>query len=173
MKSFIFALLLFCSPKVVTIYSYTVTACNGSDIKFNQFRHKKILLVNIATGSPQAYQLQQLQQLYSQHLDSLVIVGFPSNSFGNESKTDSELVIYMQQQGIDFPMALKSSVRGTDANAVYYWLANKLYNNAMNANVDRDFQKYLLDSRGRLVGEYDSSISPLSNTILDALHKYE
>ncbi|MBS1733764.1 MAG: hypothetical protein JST02_10760 [Bacteroidetes bacterium] len=173
MKVFLISLLLFCSPKVVTIYSYTITGCNGSDIKFNQFRHKKILLVNIASGSAQAYQLQQLQQLQSQHQDSLIIVGFPSNSFGNEPKSDSELVVYLQQQGISFPVAMKSSVRGTEANAIYRWLGSKLYNDAMNADVDRDFQKFLVDSRGRLVGQYDSSISPLSSTILNALHKYE
>src|SRR4051812_36184625 len=74
-----------------SIYAIQFKDIDGADMSLSPYRGKKILLVNIATGSIYANQIGQLQQLHQLFLDSLVIIAFPSNSFGKESRTDQEI----------------------------------------------------------------------------------
>jgi len=170
MIKIIISALLILSPAIVSIYSYQVPAANNGILDFNDYRHKKILLVNIASGSNQVGQLAALQQLYAAHSDSLVVVAFPSNSFGNEPKSDSEIVSFMQQNyQISFPIAAKSEVKGSQANVIYKWLENKTLNDVVSVKMRTDFQKYLIDERGKIIGQFDSSISPLSAVVQNAI----
>ncbi len=76
--------------QITSIYSFDVQTINKGTIHLSDYTNKKILLVNIATGSEYANQLQSLEQLYQTYKDSLVVIAFPSNSFGNENHSDSE-----------------------------------------------------------------------------------
>jgi len=164
----------FSSLMVVSIYSLSVADVNDGSINFNQYQGKKILIVNTATGDTTAnQQLAELQQLYQQNQDSLVVIAFPSNSFGNQPGTNQEIKALMQGiYGVTFPIAVKSWVRGDSANIVYKWLGSKLQNDMMNSRTIRDYQKYLVDGTGRLVAKFDSSISPMSGQIRDAISRY-
>lgn len=166
--------LVFSSVMVVSIYSLSVSDVNDGSINFNNYRGKKILIVNTATGNTAAnQQLVELQQLYLQHQDSLVVVAFPSNSFGREPGTNAQIKALMQvTYGVTFPIAVKSWVRGDSANIVYQWLSSKLQNEMMNSRTIRDYQKYLVDGTGRLVAKFDSSVNPLNAKIQDAINRY-
>jgi glutathione peroxidase-family protein len=157
---------------IVSIYSFSVPGCgSGTTINFNNYQNKKILLVNVATSGSGAAQLAELQQLYLQHKDSMVIIAFPSNSFGNEHRNDSAIKSFMHDSiGISFPVAAKSCVRGDSANVIYQWLGSKLQNELMNARVKKDYQKFLVDKDGWLVGAFDSVVSPLSPLLQNAIH---
>jgi len=171
-KLFALIILVF-SATIVSIYSLSVADINGGSIRFNQYINKKILVVNTATGNAQAnQQLTELQHLYQQQHDSLVIIAFPSNSFGNEPGTNAEIKNFMQATyGITFPIAAKSWLTGDSANAIYKWFANKQQNDVMNAKTEKDFQKFLIDRNGNIIGRFDSSISPLSSIILNAVQQ--
>lgn len=159
------------SVLIVSIYSLSVPDLNNSSINFNNYRGKKILIVNTATGNTAAnQQIAELQQLYLQHQDSLVVIAFPSNSFGNEQGTNAQIKAFMQgTYGVTFPIAVKSWVKGDSANIIYQWLGSKLQNERMDAKTKRDFQKYLINESGRLVGKFDSLINPLSPIIQAAI----
>lgn len=174
MLKLLFLNLLMPSFWVVSIYSLSVADVNNGSINFNQYQGKKILIVNTATGNAAAnQQLVQLQQLYQQYQDSLVVIAFPSNSFGRQPGTNEEIKALMQgTYGVTFPIAVKSRVRGDSANVVYQWLSSKLQNDMMNSRTTRDYQKYLIDGMGRLVAKFDSSISPMSVQIQDAINRY-
>jgi len=158
---------------IVSIYSLSIADVNNASINFNNYRGKKILIVNTATGNASAnQQLVQLQQLYQQNQDSLVVIAFPSNSFGLEPGTNAQIKTLMQgTYGVTFPIAVKSWVQGDSANVVYQWLGSKLQNDMMNSRVIRDYQKYLIDGTGRLIAKFDSSVSPTSRVIHDAIHR--
>lgn len=150
-----------------SIYSFVVGGANGSGIDFDNFRNKKILLVNIATNSPRAGQLGELQQLQEQYGDSLVIIGFPSNSFGNESRSNAEIVEFCQSQyEVSFFIAAKGAVKGSNAQAVYQWLTRQSENGVADSEVKSDFQKYLIDRNGELLGIFSGSVSPLDNQLV-------
>lgn len=162
------------SVTVVSIYSLSVADVNDGSINFNNYRGKKILIVNTATGNTAAnQQLVQLQQLYQQNQDSLVVIAFPSNSFGNQPGNNQQIKAMMQgTYGVTFPIAVKTWVRGDSANIVYQWLSSKLQNEMMNSRVIRDYQKYLVDGTGKLVAKFDSSVSPLNSAIQDAINQH-
>lgn len=159
------------SGTIVSIYSLSVPDVNNGSIHFNDYRGKMILIVNTATGNSAAnQQLVQLQQLYQQHQDSLVVIAFPSNSFGNEPGTNAQIKAAMQgTYGVTFPIAAKSWVRGDSANILHEWLGSKLQNDMMDGKVKRDFQKFLVDKTGLLIGRFDSSVSPLSPLIQNVI----
>lgn len=154
-----------------SIYNYQVPAIDGGTIDFNNYRGKKIFLVNIATGSGYASQLPALEQLYQRHKDSMVVIGFPSNSFGNEPLTDGQIAHSLRNTyGITFPLAAKQVVIGDSAHAVYKWLASKEENGVLRSRIRGDFQKYLLNRQGKLVGIFDTATAPLSERIQSAIH---
>lgn len=170
MKITLSILSMFLIAAAPTIYGFTVTGADGSSISFNQFEGKKILLVNIATGSPRVNQLQELQQLQNQYADSLVVIGFPSNSFGQESKSNEELVKYLNALSVTYRIALKGEVSGENAQPLYKWLTDHSKNGVTNSIVKEDFQKYLIDTRGELMGIFAGSVSPLDNQVIASIN---
>jgi glutathione peroxidase len=170
LKLFLICLIV-SSVLVVSIYSLSVADVDNGSINFNNYRGKKILIVNTATGNSQAnQQIAELQQLYLQYQDSLVIIAFPSNSFGNEPGTNAEIKSMMQgTYGVTFPIAVKSWVRGDSANIIYKWLSDKLQNEMMNSKATRDYQKYLINGSGKLVAKFDSIVNPLNARIQNAI----
>ena len=68
-----------------------------------------------------------------------------------------------------FPIAAKLSILGKDQHPLYQWLTNKTHNGKLDSTVAWNFQKYLLDEEGHLIGSFPSSTSPIDETILDFL----
>lgn len=166
MKYFITGIFLVCSFFTTSIYTYTVHAYDGSDISFSGLAGKKILVVNIATGSDKVGQLRQLQLLQDEFADSLVVVGFSSNSFGNENRNDLEIQRFCRTMyGVDFLIAAKGSVKGESIQPIYAWLTQQGLNGSLDSEVKDDFQKYLIDEDGHLLAVFAGRISPLDNMI--------
>ncbi len=172
MLKLLFLVFFIFTGTIVSIYTISVTSIDSSTIDFNNYRGKTILIVNTASDKAQAnQQFAELQQLYLQHKDSMVIIAFPSNSFGNETRTNAEIKSFMQgTYGITFPIAAKSRVSGDSVNVLFQWLGSKTENDVMNGKTIRDFQKYLIDKEGNIVAKFDSSSSPLSTIMQNAIH---
>lgn len=153
-----------------SIYDFQVTDVDNNTINFSNFQGKKILLVNIATGSTNVSQLEQLQQLQQQHTDSLVVIGFPSNSLGHEPRSNSEIKQFCQEQyGANFRLAAKGSVRGADIQPLYNWLTHQSENGVLSNEVLADFQKFLVGRNGLLIGVFGPGVNPMDSTILNAI----
>lgn len=154
----------------VSIYSLQFPAINGNAVPMSTFQGKKLLLVNLATGSSLAYQIGELQQLQQQFADSLVVIGFPSNSFGHETRTDQQIREYCQTQfGVTFLLAAKNPVIGGNRQSIYNWFAYKIDNGVMDAEINGDFQKILISEQGNIVGIFAPAVSPLDSTLINAI----
>ena len=158
-----------------SIYTKKYTTLQGEQIAMAQYQGKKILLVNIASASPYAAtQLPQLQQLYQQYKDSLVVIAFPTNDFGKEPQTDASLKLLLENTyHISFPVSVKTSVKdnSSNAHAVYKWLQTKNENGMMNMNVKTDFQKYLIDKDGTIMGVFSAQVKPSDSSIIKAIRQ--
>lgn len=132
-----------------------------------------MLLVNMASESPEAaVQIPQMQQLYEQYHDSLVVIGFFSNDFHNEPREDNVLKLLMENNyHATFPCSVRIGVKDSTGwtHPLYNWLQHKTENGMMNAKITRDFQKYLVDTDGRLIGIFASRIRPTDPKIIDAI----
>jgi len=153
-----------------SIYNHQFTDVDGNNFSMTSCQGKKILLVNIATGDARVNQLAGLQQLHQQYGDSLVIIAFPSNSFGDEPKTNGEIKQFCQiNYGASFTIASKNAVSGTGIQSIYSWLAQSSENGVMNGTVGGDFQKFLIDKNGALIGVFAPSVLPGDNSLVQAI----
>lgn len=167
MIQFLFQLAIFLHTSVYGIHFNT---SNGQDNSFDSFAGKKIMIVNIATGSTHVGQLAKLEQLYQQYHDSLVIVAFPSNSFGAESRTDMQILQFCNDNyHTTFTIAGKGEVTGATAAAIYKWLSNSSDNGVTNIFIAGDFQKVLIDGQGEIMGIYAPDLDPMSTIITNSI----
>jgi glutathione peroxidase len=155
---------------IISFFSYNLTLLNGGTLQLSNHAHKKILLVNIASGSPHANQVIELQQLQQQFADSLLVIAVPGNSFGNESKDSAALASWLYDSlHVSFAVTTPALVTGTAAHPLYAWLADASLNGGSSTVPTKDFQKFLLDQNGDLIGIFNSEVSPLAPAILQSI----
>ena len=78
-------------PKT-SFYSLHTTENSGAALNFETLKGKKTLLVNTASDCGYTGQYEELQKLYKQYQNKLVIIGFPANDFKEQEKgTDEEI----------------------------------------------------------------------------------
>ena len=80
---------------ITSFYDLTAVANDGSVLHFNQFKGKKVLLVNTASDCGYTHQYEDLEKLYEQNKDKLVVIGFPANDFKEQEKgSDEEIAAF-------------------------------------------------------------------------------
>lgn len=149
-------------------YNFKVKTLEGQDFDFSTLKGKKVMIVNTASKCGFTPQYKELEELYEQYSDRLVIIGFPANNFASqEPGTASEIRKFCTENyGVTFPMMEKISVKGDDMHPVYKWLTKKEKNGYMDSEVKWNFQKYLIDEKGRLVEVIYSKEKPDSKKII-------
>ena len=155
----------------VSIYSYKVKALDGGEIDFADFKGKKILIVNTASECGYTPQYGPLQKLYDTYKDKLVVIGFPSNNFGaQEPGNNSEIKTFCTKNyGVSFPMGAKISVKGNDMAPLYQFLTQKSKNGVMDAEINWNFNKFLLNEKGEIMKKFESSVGPMNEEITSLL----
>ena len=150
-----------------SIHSFKVEALDGSTIDFSKFKGKKILVVNTASECGFTPQYADLEKLYEQYKDKLVVVGFPANNFGGqEPGANHEIATFCQRNyGVQFPMAAKISVKGDDIAPIYKFLTDKKKNGVKNTKILWNFTKILLDENGKVIDSFISTTNPTSESI--------
>lgn len=152
-----------------TIYDYKVKDINGNDFDFAGLKGKKILIVNTASKCGFTPQFEGLEALYKKYKDSdFVIVGFPSNDFGQQDPgTNNEIAEFCQlNYGVSFPMMSKIKVSGEDMAPIYKFLTQKELNGKKNSSVKWNFQKYIINEDGTLEDYFYSITKPESSKIV-------
>lgn len=145
-----------------TIYQFKVPSIEGGVIDFSKFKGKKILIVNTASKCGYTPQYEGLEKLYKENKDQLVIVGFPANNFkGQEPGSDEEINEFCKiRYGVTFPLASKVEVIGDKTHPIYKWLTSKEQNGVLDATITWNFNKFLIDEKGKLVEYYPSKVLP-------------
>ncbi|MGX5684206.1 glutathione peroxidase [Chryseobacterium cucumeris] len=150
-----------------TIYDFKVESLDGKEINFADFKGKKILIVNTASECGFTPQYADLEKVYEQYKDKLVVVGFPANNFGGqEPGTNTEIGAFCQKNyGVTFPLAAKVSVKGDDTAPIFKYLTEKELNGVKNTTILWNFTKFLLDENGKLIDSFVSTTKPTDEAI--------
>jgi len=156
----------------VSLYSLQATLNDGTTLNMASLKGKKILLVNTASDCGYTSQYEQLQKLYSQYGNTLVVIGFPANDFKEQEKgTDEEIASFCKKNyGVSFPLAEKSIViKKTDQNSVFQWLTDASKNGWNNQAPTWNFCKYLVNEEGMLTNYFGPAVEPTSEEIVKAI----
>jgi glutathione peroxidase len=157
-----------------SLFDLSVQLNNGQQLKLEQLKGKKLLLVNTASHCGYTGQYEQLQKLYERYNDKLVVIGFPANDFKEQEKgSDEEIAQFCKvNYGVTFPLASKSTVvKGASQNLIFKWLSDKKLNGWNEQAPTWNFSKYLLDEEGKLLHYFDPGVSPLSEEVKNAIEK--
>jgi glutathione peroxidase len=155
-------------------HDFTVTDIEGNSFELSALKGKKVLVVNTASKCGLTPQYEDLEELYREYAgNNFEIIGFPSNDFASqEPGTNEEIAEFCQKNyGVTFPMMAKISVKGDSIHPVYKWLTEKSENGVEDSKVAWNFQKYLIDEEGRLVGHVPPRKKPGTGEIIDWLNK--
>ena len=123
-----------------------------------EYHGKVVLIVNTASKCGFTPQYEGLEALYRKYKDDgLVVLGFPSNDFGQqEPGSEEEIATFCRRTyGVEFPMFKKTTVTRFNAEPLYQALAKK-----SGEFPEWNFHKYLLDRQGNLVASYNSRVNP-------------
>lgn len=159
---------------VKDIYTLSFLANNKDTISMEQFRGKKILIVNTASNCGYTGQFSELETLYQRYKDQLQIIGFPANDFKEQEKgNDEEIARFCKVNfGVSFLLAAKTSVvRGQEQHPLFGWLSQASLNGWNNQEPVWNFCKYLIDENGTLQGFFSQKISPLDEQIRTLIEK--
>lgn len=154
------------------ILEQCITKLNSKDkLCLNDFKGKKILLVNVASECGFTKQYSDLEKLYTTYKDKLVIIGFPCNQFGGqEPGTEEEIATFCSSKfAVTFPLTTKIDVKGDKQHPIYKWLTTKTMNGVDDHNVNWNFNKFMLDENGQLIGYFSSRINPMDSAIINLL----
>ncbi len=155
--------------QIKSLYDFKAKTLYGEDFDMAQLQGKKVLIVNTASKcgfTPQYADLQKLYETYGG--DNFVVIGFPSNDFmRQEPGTNKEIASFCKiNYGVTFPMMEKISVKGSKIDPLYQWLTTKSENGVLDAKISWNFNKFLVDEKGRVVAHFGSKTNPLSDEII-------
>lgn len=156
-----------------SIYDIQINSLEGKPINLADYKGKYILFVNVASKCGFTGQYADLQKLYDEYQDDLMIIGIPCNQFGGqEPGSANEIQTFCKKNyGVSFLMTEKVDVKGDNQHPLYKWLTSKELNGNSNSSVKWNFQKYLVDEKGNLLDYYFSVTNPTSAKITKHLKK--
>ena len=154
-------------------YDHSFKSINEEDIiKLSDYKGKTIVVVNTASLCGFTYQYEGLQTLYDTYSDKgLIIVGVPSNDFGNQESGDNEQVKDFCEStfNITFPLTEKNVVKGKNAHPFFQWSKKEL---GFIGGVPRwNFHKIIIDKNGNALAGFTALTKPGSRKFINEIEK--
>lgn len=167
------------------------TKMDGSQGTLADYNGSVVLIVNVASACGLTPQYEGLEKLYEEKRDQgFVVLGFPANNFGaQEPGTNEEIVEFCTGKfGVQFPMAQKISVKDADIHPLYSALIAAQPQATQNPESDLkarlisyghgpkndtdvmwNFEKFLVNRNGEVVGRFAPDLAPTSEAITKAV----
>jgi glutathione peroxidase len=98
-----------------------------------------------------------------------VIIGFPTNDFYSQDPgTNDEIKSFcVKNYGVTFPMMGKIKVKGDSIEPLYQFLTSKSKNGLEDNEVKWNFQKYLINTQGKLERVVGPRVKPMDASIVE------
>ncbi len=165
MNKLILILLIATSISGSDFYKFKAKDIKGKEVDFSKYKGSPVLIVNVASQCGYTGQYKNIENLNKEFgAKGLKIIGFPSNDFGGqEPGTDSEIADFCKTNyGVSFDMMSKISVKGKSKHPIYQYLLN---NSPSKDEIGWNFEKFLLDKKGKIVARYTSGVIPDSSEV--------
>jgi glutathione peroxidase len=159
------------AAKATSLYDFTLNDIDGKLVNLSHYRGKVLLLVNTASFCGNTPQYSDLQALYDQyHEKGFEVLAFPANNFGQqEPGSDEEIKGFcFTKYSLTFPLFSKISVKGADKHPLYQYLTEQ---SPYPGEVEWNFQKYLVDRSGNIVGRFAHRTKPTSPEVVTGVER--
>lgn len=146
-----------------TIYDFSATAIDGTELPLDRFRGQALLIVNTASKCGFTGQYAGLETLHRQYADQpFEVLGFPCNQFGaQEPGRAAEIAAFCASTyDVSFPMFDKIEVNGPNRHPIYDWLTRRKRGFLGSRDVKWNFTKFLTDREGRVVARFAPDVEP-------------
>ena len=158
-----------CCEKM-SIYDFNVTTIEGKEISMAEYKDRVLLIVNVASECGFTPQYEGLEKLYQEYKEQgFMVLGFPSNQFGEQEKGSNEKIKFFCQGTYDvhFDMFAKIDVNGANVAPLYKFLKDEQGGFLGMDSIKWNFTKFLVDREGNVVDRYASTTKPkeLTNDI--------
>ncbi len=152
-----------------SIYDFKMKTIDGETKTLSDYKGKVLMVVNVASFCGNTPQYKDLEAVYRKYKDKgFSIVAFPANNFGEqEPGTDQEIKTFCTSRyDVTFDLFSKISVRGDDQDPLYRYITK---DSPFPGEVKWNFQKYLVDADGAVVGMYSSRTKPTDAAVIDKI----
>jgi glutathione peroxidase len=139
---------------------------DGESLDPSELEGKVVLVVNVASKCGFTGQYDGLQALWKERQDEgLVILGVPCNQFGSQEPGQPEEIVSFCRvnYGVDFPLLEKQNVNGSKRSDLYHFLVSSEAGGGK--NVRWNFEKFVIDRSGKVVGRFGSMTKPSSSSL--------
>ena len=149
-------------------YTISFNSIEGDKIFLSNYINKVILVVNTASFCGFTGQFKGIQNIWRKYKsDGLIVIGVPSNDFGQEAKTNLEVKnLCSMNFDVDFIMTETSKIRGKNAHPLFKYLTSSL---GLRSTPKWNFYKYIINKNGTPVTYFSSMTSPESPKLIIAI----
>lgn len=176
-----------------SLYDIPLKTLKGESTSLKPFAGKVMLVVNTASKCGLTPQYEGLQKLNSKYASKgLAILGFPSNEFlGQEPGSNEEIQDFCTAKyDVTFSLFEKTHVKGTEQSALYKMLtkakpsalkpqgsdfSEKLAKHGQIPQIASDvlwnFEKFLIDRQGNVIGRFSPDMTPEDPILVSAIEK--
>ena len=161
----------FATAQEASVLGHTMKTLAGEDVNLErQYEGKVLLVVNVASRCGYTRQYEPLEALHQQYAgQGFAVIGVPCNQFGaQEPGSEEEIAEFCQTNyGVTFDMMAKVNVNAPDQCPLYADLTATEPAGPIGWN----FEKFLINRKGQVVGRYKSSVEPDSVELISAIER--
>jgi glutathione peroxidase len=151
-------------------YSFRVKGIDGVSDLLAPLRGSVALVVNVASQCGYTPQYAGLERMYRELKGQrFTIIGFPCNQFGQqEPGAEADIMRFCTiNYNVTFPLSAKVDVNGANRHPLFAWLTAP--ENGFAGDLQWNFEKFLIDRSGKLIGRYPSGTKPEDNGLLQEI----
>jgi len=164
------------------LYQIPVRRIDGTDASLADYEGSVLLIVNVASACGLTPQYEGLERVYETYRGKgFQVLGFPANDFAaQEPGSNQEIQQFCTTKfGVQFPMFEKLATKGEAQHPLYRHLiaakpkAEMKADSALRKTLDQhglgpkndtdimwNFEKFLVDRKGQVVGRFAPDITP-------------
>ena len=157
----------------MNIYNIKINSLNGDPDLLKQLKGKTTLIVNVASFCGATPQYEALQKIH-ETFPKFSVLGVPCNQFGQqEPGTPQEIQQFCETNyKTTFPMTEKIDVKGSLQHELYKNLTTHPDLNAYQGDIRWNFEKFLINPLGEIVGRWATATLPNSSAITTKIESY-
>jgi glutathione peroxidase len=147
------------------IYEFSANTIDGKAKRLADYRGKALLVVNVASKCGFTRQYEGLERLHEKFGPrGLAVLGFPANEFGSqEPGTDEQIETFCATTyGVKFDMFSKVKVKGPGIDPLFAYLTSPETNPKFAGDIRWNFNKFLVNRKGEIVGRFEPKVEPTS-----------